>query len=271
MENKKEFQKILSSKAKELAEELKENFKEIKGISISGSVADGIADEYSDIDLDIWLSDKTYEIWAKNSPLIEKYRNNQIKRETPVNYTLLVKGKKFDLTIFSIEKTIEELWRIEQIARRQNSIILYDPENHVKNSLSKKICWINEGEMFCNKEKNTKLSIDFYHFFINAYIDYFVPIALKREQYIQANIDLDFALNLILEYACIINKNFYPDTKSKWAHASKYLDKDIIDTLSEAKLIKSHSSLEIKRRSDLLKKVISDLKIPTIEFSKSNF
>lgn len=261
--------KVLQKMAISFAEELKTIFPEIIGISISGSVAGGYADDYSDIDLDIWLENDDYEKWSKNSPLIEKFNNYKIKKETSSNYTLIRKNRKFDLTLFSIKRTKEAVWRIEQKARRQNSIIVHDQQNMIKNLLTKKILF-SLSDNFNDKENDIKLSRDFYPFFIGAYVNYFVPIAIKRKQIEQAHINLDFAINLLLEYVCIKNNKFFPDVKSKWQYASKYLPLSTLAKLREAKLVKSYKVKEIERRRTLLNEVSLELKIPKVKFTNPN-
>ena len=241
---------VLKSAAFMLVEELKENFKDIGGISLSGSVAQGRADEYSDIDLDIWLYDDKYVGWLENCPLLTFYEKHSIKQECPANYVFIKGDNKFDLTLFSIEQTKKEDWRIEQKGRRTDSIIIFDPHGVVKEILDEKT-FHSLGEDYNNKELDAKFSLKFYSFMINAYLGYFVPVSSKRKQYEQANLDLDFALILLLEYIYLKKGLFFPDNKSKWQIVNT-LDKDLAEQFSEAKLIREHSVLEIKRRRKIL-------------------
>lgn len=265
---KKKIQEILKSKSIEFSKELQNNFKKIKGISVSGSVSSGYADEYSDIDIDIWLSNRNYKEWAKHCPLMGKYKNF-IKQETSSNYTITIDGTKYDVSLFSIEKSRRDIWRLEQIERRQNSIILFDTAGTVKNILKDKIS-ISRGYQLSSKEVDSKLSNNFYPFFINAYLNYFTPIAIKRQQFIQAHLDLNFAIYLLLEYVCVKNNRFFPDTKSKWNVASAFLKPSIIIKFKKAQLIKSYDEEEIHRRRKLLNEISSYLEIKKIVFFNPN-
>ena len=257
---------VLKKTAIIFADELKRKFSQIKGISISGSVAEGVADKYSDIDLDIWLSDSDYESWVKECPLVEEYGEYELRKETPSNYTLLRDNFKFDFTLFSIEKTKEAIWRIEQLARRQNSIIIHDPENHVSAILHTKTLLI-KSKNFEQKECDKKFSNEFYTFFIGAYINYFTPIEIKRGNFEQAHIDLDFAINLLLEYSFILKDSFFPEVKSKWTYAVKLFNKSVLDKLRDAKLVLAYNISDIERRRKILNEILVDLSIPSVSFS----
>ncbi|MBP7708091.1 hypothetical protein KA107_00260 [Candidatus Pacearchaeota archaeon] len=255
----------LYKNGEEMCNFLKNRFPVIQGLSISGSISFNLEDDYSDIDIDIWLGEEDYESWRTECPLMELFKKEDIKKEQASNYSFVRDGFKYDFTLISIKGIMKEDWSIEQRFKRSKSYILQDPSGIVLRILQLKTAF--SWDVFDSKDRDVKMSIDFYSFYIGAYLNYFTPIAIKRKQYEQANFDIDFAINLFLEYLFIRNKSFYPHNKSKWVLGEKFLSVEDRKLLSECKLIKEHSLKEIKRRRDIIKDLCSNQNLTLINFT----
>src|SRR3989344_3499951 len=249
----KELNERYKESAKEIAEILKSKYPEIIGVSISGSVSKDMADEYSDLDIDIWLSREGYKKWTENCPLKDDFKRYGINSESPVCHTFIKDKIKYDTVLFSVEDIKNQDWRIEQKERRTNSIILIDTNKTVENLLQEKTKF-ELSSNFINKENDLHLNEDFHRWLISVYIDYFPKVALKRGQLEQAHHDLDIAFSSVLNYMYFKNNSFHTEHKSKWTYAEKFMSKELKNVLKEAKLVKEYSTEDIKRRINLLNK-----------------
>ncbi|MEI6058600.1 MAG: nucleotidyltransferase domain-containing protein [archaeon] len=253
--------------AKSLSEELRKEFPEIVGLGVFGSLSVGTADEYSDIDLDIWLHEDAYIRWICSCPLLRYFEKYSIKRETPSNLSFCISDKyKLDLNLLSIEGVRKEEWKTERKATRYMSIILFDKEDIIKNLLKEKLN--TERNNFENKEKysvTTQNPEEYYLFFISAYLNYFTPLSLARKRFEQAHLNLNWGISLILELQWIKYYNFFPYTKSRWTIVDKFNDNQK-DMIREAQLIKDHTENDVQRRRKILRELYSSLGYKEITF-----
>jgi predicted nucleotidyltransferase len=262
MENSRNYSEEFKKVAIELTKKIRENFKDdILGISISGSLAYGSADEFSDIDLDLWLPEETYKKWIVECPLMDYLKEYSPNKETPTNISFLIRDLyKFDLTLLSTDRIKKEVWKIEQKANRMNSIILFDTNNIVKNLLNEKIK--SEARIFNDKEKYSVTEPnpeEYYIFYISAYLNYHIPVAIARKRFEQAQLNLNWALNLLIELLWVKHIKLFPYMKSRWNILEEYLDKEQIELLREAMVMKDHSKEDIQRRRKVLRELFSKL------------
>ena len=263
------YSEILKKEAFNFVQKIKKSFgKEIIGISISGSISYGSADEFSDIDLDVWLSEEVYEKWINKCPLVDYLREYNPNQETPTNISFIVKGSyKFDVALLSVERIKKEECKIEQKANRQNSVILLDTDNIIKNLLNEKLK--EDKKDFEDKESYSvtdKNSESYYHFYISAYLNYHVPVALTRKRFEQAHLNLNWVINLLIELLWIKNGLFFPYMKSRWAIVEEVLNENQKNLLKDAQVIKEYDEEDVKRRRKLLRELYSDLGYQEIRF-----
>ncbi|HLC77864.1 MAG TPA: nucleotidyltransferase domain-containing protein [Candidatus Nanoarchaeia archaeon] len=261
------YQSELKSVAANLAKDLKKTFPDITGISLSGSLAAGNADEFSDIDLDIWISEETYQKWMTHCPLMDYLISYSPNRETPSNISFLIdKSYKFDLAILSIDRVKTEEWKVEQKSDRKYSEIIFDSDNLVKDLLNQKTK--SKPDSFDAKEKYSVLNPnpDYYVFYISAYLNYHVPIAIVRNRFEQAHFLLNQSIHFLLNLLWLNNENFYPYDKSKWTIAEKVLNEEQKQLLSDAQLVKEYTAEDIRRRRQLLRDLYAKLGFKEITF-----
>lgn len=260
-----EYPRNYSEKFKEAALKLAKNLKnkfgeDIIGISIYGSLAYGSADEFSDIDLDIWLPEETYKKWIIECPLIDYLKEYSPNRETPTNLSFCVGDSyKFDLTLLSIEGMVKEPWRVEQKSDRKDSIILFDKEDTIRKILDKMLKI--EEEKFYTKEKYSVLNPnpEYYIFYISAYLNYHVPVAIARKKFEQAHFLINQSILFLLNLLWLKKEKFYPYDKSKWIIVNKYLNEDEKNLLRDSMVVKDHSKEDIQRRRKVLRELFSKL------------
>lgn len=261
------FKNKFMSATIDLSRELKEKFPEILGISISGSVACDNADEYSDIDLDIWLSDEVHQKWLFDCPLMQYFEKYSILRETPSNFSFGIGNEyKFDITILSIGGVEKNEWKIEQKATRHNSVIIVDSDDVVKNLLSKKLN-VGFNEFISKEEYDVTVpnSEDYYKFYISAYLNYHIPVAIARKKFEQAHFNLTWATNLLVELLWTIHNRYYPYMKSRWFIVD-YLSEEEKSLLAECQFIKEHSEEDVERRRALIRKLYKLLGYEEVTF-----
>lgn len=255
-------------KAKELANELKKEFgDEILGITISGSLTYGNADDFSDIDLDLWLTEEVYKKWVVGCPLMDFFSKYGIKRETPTNFSFGVgETHKFDLALLSVERVKQEEWKVEQKADRKKSIILFDKNDIVKNLLNEKIKI--KKDPFDTKEKYSVLNPnpEYYIFYFSAYLNYHVPVAIARKKYDSAHFLINQAINFLFNLLWLDNEDFYPYDKSKLVLFEKHLTKEQYNLLKEAFLLKDFTEEDINRRRKILRELFSKLGYKEVTF-----
>ena len=269
MEPPKNYSEKFKEVAIELTKEIRDVFKDdVLGISISGSLASDSADEFSDIDLDLWLSEETYKKWIVECPLMDYLKEYSPNRETPTNISFLIRDLyKFDLTLLSTDRVKKEVWKIEQKANRMDSIILFDADNIVKNLLNEKIK--SESGTFNDKEKYSVTEPnpeEYYIFYISAYLNYHIPVAIAREKFEQAHLNLNWAINLLIELLWIKKIKFFPYMKSRWNLPEKYLNEDEKNLLGDAMVVKDHSKEDVQRRRKILRELFSKLGYKEIKF-----
>jgi len=99
--------------------------KGIIGILISGGLARGHPNTYSEVDIAIYLTKDAYKKWKKKAPIREgdHYWNN---------YWM-------DTSFHDYEKEREEKWSLENRWDKFHAKLVYDPQKKLKNLLKEKI------------------------------------------------------------------------------------------------------------------------------------
>ena len=260
---------ILKKEAEKIIEELRERYSCILGLSISGSISLGLADEFSDIDIDVWLNEEDFKIWEieETCPLIEHFSCHDINREMPTNFSFIKGGYKFDIAIHSVERVRRDVWKIEQKANRKSSIIVHDTNNIIKELIRQKT--ENKKINLETKEKyssESPCSEEYYNFFISAYLNYFCPLSVARKSYEQGHLNLNRLISFILEYLWVKDYGYFPYVKSQWAIVKRRLTGSQQEILKQASLIKFHSEEDVNRRRILLRELCTELNIPITKF-----
>ncbi|MDQ1328222.1 MAG: hypothetical protein QG641_1507 [Candidatus Poribacteria bacterium] len=188
-------------------------------IQITGSFGLGIADEFSDLDANIWLDDPLWKRYGGHLQLtlenyLEQFAPNRNHAEICV-WPLSWLGDRKDF----LENKADLPWEkvsLEALFEIQENLILYDP-NRIFHKLKEATVpdrfpeWLWKKLLIGNL---SRLRDDFDE----------CQSAVKREQMIEAHIILGCVLEDLLHIGFIINRKYYPWRKHlRWAFEKLYM------------------------------------------------
>ncbi len=225
--------------AKEYAKEISSK-KGVMGITVGGGIGRGHSDEFSDIDLFIFLDSSTYQKWLKKSPIPKGdhyWKNFWVETE-----------------FLSYKEEKEKAWRIEDRWERQHHIIFFDKKSKIKNLLKEKITFgLDEKEKLLKHISGLA----------NWYVSELPNVWIKRGNIAQAHYVLNIALDWILD--CVFLKNNYFVPWAKWKLHYALLMKKLPDNFAKNILasmkIKDFTEKDILRRKRLLVLILKQLNL----------
>lgn len=225
--------------AKEYVKKISSN-KGVIGVAVGGGLGRGHSDEFSDVDIFVYLTDKGYNKWSKNPPL----RVGSFKR-----------GKcTVDIEIFNFNKenNPKKSWKIEDRWERQSHFTLFDTNKKVEKLLKEKCVW-EKGERQ-NLLKELLKKCEWYLWISGTFI--------KRGDLKQAQYHLNIVIDWILDIVFLKNNHFIPWSKWKLHYAllMKKKPKDFEKNLKEAMKLKSFDEKDIRRRTKAINKILRGFK-----------
>lgn len=231
----KEYSRIVKEYAKKISE-----YNGVIGVVVGGGIGRGYSDEFSDIDLYVFLDVKTYRIWKKKGPIPEGdhyYKEYWIETE-----------------FFDYEKEVKTVWRIEDRWERKNHIILFDANSKINDLYKKKL-------IFTQKEKQ-----DMYEEIYDKTAWYIAELPntwIKRGDLAQAHYVMNKGIDWIIEYVFLQNNYFTPWGKWKihYAFLMDKLPSDFKKNILEAMKIKEFTEKDVFRRQRILIKILKQLEL----------
>lgn len=235
-----------TNKTKELLKLAKEYAKEISvykgiiGITIGGGATRGHADEFSDLDLSVYLDSKTYSAWQKKSPVPKGDH--------------YWKGHLAEIELLDYEKEKKRDWTLGERWEKKSHLIFFDTNSKIKKLLKKKIVW-KKGE----KKQVSNFSADIASWFITELPN----IWIKRGDIAQAHYVSTTAIDWILDYIFVKNNYFIPFGKWKihYVFLMKKKPRNFNKNIKEAMKIKNFNKTDVLRRQRILIKILKQLKI----------
>ena len=229
----KEYSEIAKKYSKKISE-----YDGVIGVTIGGGIGRGHSDEFSDIDIFIFLDSKTYRKWKMKSPIPEgdhHYEDYWIETE-----------------FFDYEEEKERVWGIEERWERKHHIILFDKNSKIKNLYKKKL-------IFGEKEK--KKIYEHLSDKTGWYIAELPNVWIKRGNIPQAHYVMNTGIDWIIEYIFLQNNYFTPWAKWKlyYAFLMDKLPKDFRKNILEAMKIKDYTKKDVLRRQKILIKILKQL------------
>jgi hypothetical protein len=200
------------------------------GVISIGRFATSQSDEFSDLDLIVFVDKSEFQNWSN-----QKY--------LPIN-NQTVEGVWVDIKIYDYQEECLKEWSQERRQERLNAKILFDKEGKVSRLLEKKLIWY-ENEQRELIERLVKRA--------NWYIQEVVWIWFWRGDIFQAHYCLNQALDWLLEY-CYVSKNrFIPFGKWKYhlIRKQKLVSVRLIRKIEQFTLIRDVSERELKSRINL--------------------
>jgi hypothetical protein len=239
----------LSEKYLKIAEKFVGKLKlypEVIGIIITGGLARGFVDKYSDIDIEFFLHKEDFLKWSEKPP-VKTYRR------TINDVFLEVEIEPIDYDEATSSQTSEIFWTIENRWDKQNAIIAYDPKGKIKKLIDEKVKFRpNERERLMKKS----------FLLANWFIDTAAKSWIERGDIVSANQSVNQAIDHLVDYVFLKNKEFIPFVKWKYFYVKKIkkIPQDFSERLDELLLIKAYSQKDVKIRINKLKLLIGDSK-----------
>lgn len=223
--------------AKEFAKIYKEDSNIIE-ITLSGGIARGTGDIYSEIDLNFYVK-------------------NQKDKNLPPEKDILINGVWFDFHIRNFEDESKKEWNMDYKWDSKNSIIIFDMDGSLKELISKNILLTAHHikKLYAEYITRIKWSV------------LLAEIFDKRGDLRNAHIMINESVDAFVNYYFIKNKQFVPYFKWKYFYFQrlKIPSGNIKNNLLNLILIKNYSKNELLDRIKKIRKVISK------EFGKKYF
>lgn len=225
---------ILLKESQIYIEELKK-LTEVIGIVVTGGIARGFADEFSDVDIEVFLHNKDYIKWEKNPP---------IELNRMINGKEIVEIEFFDYEDYLEPKNDEYNWTLANRWDKTYANIVYDPENKIKDLLSSKVMFRqNELErLLCRSHKYAY----WYGFMVTE-------SWIARGDIISAQISINYAVDNLIDYIYLSNKKYFPHMKWKYYYVKELetLPDNFSNILDELVLKNIYSEDDIKRKFEI--------------------
>ncbi len=219
--------------AKEITAHLTNIFKNIPGvigISFGGGIGREFFDDYSDVDVFVWVKDeatkkKVEKLYPKEDYSIKGYELDW----RPMDYQ---EGLK--------QKVPSDFWNDQARLDFKLSLITHDPQNLIE-KLRKRVVFMSEKE----KEERMKKEFDFMRWFINYTLDAW----LKRDSLPHALQAYFSALDHLLYWLYVKNGKFipWPDKwKFLWLETGEIPESKYYQEIAELYLVRELSANKLK-------------------------
>ncbi len=225
--------------------------KAVNAVIYTGSYSQGYSDEYSDVDLGVFLNGKT--------------KINEGKQ--------VYKNIIFDLRFVDINILTSIEWSEDMYNAYVNSKIILDRSNEIRSLIKrKKIEWENTR---LKKLKLGLVNLSVIYYFddnwagLKADSHFFKFI--KRKDLISANRVLNNAFEIALDLAYLIEGRTIPDFKNKFSRLKLLkIFRSYRSLFAKAYLIKELNERNTIRRYSILDKIVNIFKKNLKEFEKQN-
>jgi predicted nucleotidyltransferase len=240
----------MQENANEYASKLSK-YPEVLGVTLTGGLSRGYADDLSEIDLNVYLSDEPHRLWTLGKGPIPHGDHLGTKYHMDVNF-------------LNYQKESEEKWDVLKKWDASYTKVLYDPEGKIEKLL-------NSKDMFKAEEKY-RLALDNY---LNCV--YFGDIAVKqwilRGDPLVANQMVSKAIPPLCILLFLANDEYPPFEKwlINYSHSLQWKPEDWEKRLVDVTLIKELTLDEAKRRSTEFMKLYREVwsKVVGEEYSET--
>lgn len=203
----------------------------IIGITLSGGIARGTGDMYSEIDLNFYVK-------------------NQKNKNLPPEKDILVNGVWFDFHIRNFDNEVKKEWSMVDKWDTKNSLIIFDRDGSLKKLIAQRIVLTTENinKLYTEYITRIKWSV------------LLAEIFDKRGDLKNAHIMINESIDAFVNYYFIKNKQFVPYFKWRYFYFQRLRipSDDIKDKLFNLILIKNYSRKELLKRIEKTKEIISD-------------
>lgn len=209
---------------------------EVIGVLLTGGLARGFADEFSDVDVEVFLKQPELRKWEKSSPieLNQKIGDNEVEIEL------------FDFDDYANPANDQFNWTMENRWDKSQAKILHDLGGEMAGLLKDKVIF-REGELEKERNRNHRYAYWFGVMLTESW--------LARGDEVSAQTSLNTAIEHLVNYLFLKNGQFVPHRKWKFFYVRDLpnLPKDFDRKLEELTLTKT----EFVSRVSLFREVLS--------------
>jgi predicted nucleotidyltransferase len=241
-------------KTKNLAEELLSasqqyidelsNYSEVVGIIITGGLARGFVDRFSDIDIEVFLYGTDFEIW---------------ERESPIELNRRVGDHEVEIEFFNYEEFSDSsydyiLWTMENRWDKSHSKIVYDPYKKIVNLINSKVVF-RKGELKDSLTRTHKYAYWFGNIVAESW--------LQRGDVVSAAGSINNALENLVDFLFLLNSEFIPHKKWKYFYVKELnrLPRDFAERFDAIYLAKTDTTKNICSRIRSFNELLKDTEI----------
>ena len=214
----------------------------VVGVLLTGGVARGYADHFSEIDLAVYLMSSAFEAWTRSG--LAPYAEGDS----------CLDGWHVDFDYLCYEDELQAEW--DQVKRwdRSHAVVLHDPQRLMRELLAVKA-------MLTNEEKRRLASR-----YLVLYGDYFllfvVPSWLHRGDVLAAHHCLNIAFDSLIKAVFLANDELIPF--DKWtlnlSYTLAWTPSNWRQRIEQALLVRETSISDVERRLTLLSNLLAECK-----------
>jgi hypothetical protein len=247
----KNLSKKLLQGTQQYIDEIK-TFPEVIGILITGGLARGFTDQFSDIDIELFLNKKDFGKWERKSPieLNRKLYNNDVEIEF------------FNFDEHNDENNDNSIWTMENRWDKSHSKLVYDPNGKVQKLLKSKVIF---------RRNELKNSIKRAHTYAYWFGNMIAESWLERGDILSASSSINIAMDNLINFLFLINGEFIPHKKWKFFYVKELssLPMDFSEKFNKIYLAKTDTAENIKDRINSFAELLKDAE--TIPQKKSKY
>jgi len=228
----------LMAQADSIARNVVEKNPHVVAVLLTGGLARGFADEFSDVDLEVFFHRE--HTWTWVSPMTNTY--------TPQGN--FVEFEKRCLEAWMNPRNDENIWTMANRWDKSHARILYDPQGEVGQLLKKKLIF-RPGEL-----KTLRHEARGCEWLADSVADIWV----QRGDLAAAHHSVNRGIDLLLDYLFLKNREFIPFEKWKLVCARQLpiLPKDFERRIHHAMLIKELSEADLRGRQSVFLPLVNE-------------
>jgi predicted nucleotidyltransferase len=214
----------------------------VVGVLLTGGVARGYADHFSEIDLAVYLTRSAFEAWARSA--LAPYAEGDS----------CLDGWHVDVDYLCYEDELEAEWDHIERWDRSYAVVLHDPQGLMRELLAVKAILTNE-EKRCLASRYLVLYGDYFRLFV-------VPSWLYRGDLLAAHHCLNIAFDSLIRAVFLANDELIP--LDKWtlnlSNTLAWTPSNWRQRIEQALLAREISSSDVERRLTLLRDLLAECK-----------
>jgi hypothetical protein len=212
----------------------------VVGVLLTGGVARGYADHFSEIDLAVYLRRSTFERWTRNG--LAPYPEGDSWQD----------GWHVDFDYLCYEDELEAEWDHIKRWDRSYAVVLYDPLGWVQQMLARKAV--------LTEEEKQSLTSRHLILFGEYYCNLVVPSWVHRSDLLAAHHCLNTALDSLIQAVFLANDELIPF--DKWtlnlSYTLAWTPSDWQMRVEQALLVREFSQTDVERRCTLIGDLLAE-------------